>query len=57
MKKYIAPEYINEKVEVEDVITYSPIFNIGSAESEEAGGLPEGSGEVIVDLGALLGIK
>lgn len=55
MKKYIAPEYINEKVEVEDVITYSPIFNDGNTEAGQAAGLKPGEGEVIVDLGALLG--
>ena len=51
MKKYIAPEYINEKILVEDIITGSPIWSV--EENEEG----EKEGSIIVDLGSLLGGK
>ena len=47
MKKYIAPEYINEEILAEDVITNSPIWEYEDENKESA--------SIIVDLGSLLG--
>lgn len=45
MRKYIAPEYVNEKVIVEDVIAGS-LFEFIFGE--------DGEGDVIVDLGDII---
>jgi len=51
MKNYIAPEYKNEKVIIEDVIAVS-LFSFIFGKDEN--GNKDGSGDVVVDLGNIL---
>ncbi len=52
--KYIAPEYILNKIEAEDVITASN-FTIGDILDENGQATGDKKGEYSVDIGDLLG--